>query len=255
MDTFAQANHRLSVLVRRPERIAELTLKFPDCHFFSGDLSSENAAAAWVESAFATYGRIDCLINNAAVAGPGGRLHEVDFKEFQECLHVNFLMPAFLCQRVLKYFVEQGSGVIFNLSGGGAAYPRPRFAAYGAAKTALVRLTETLAKEYPDFQFYAISPGAMKTAMTDAVLKMDPGLIGEEYVEARKRFEAGGDDPQKAAELIRWLWENRPQHLNGRTISAVWDKYQTIPKYPDSAGWWTLRRVDEVCQKNLKLLS
>ena len=233
----------------------EVRRQYPEALIHLGDLASRETARAWVSRTIETFGGIDCVINNAAVTGPGGRLHEIDFEEFEAAINIDFLAPAYLCHLVLKHFEVRGRGVIVNLSGGGATAPRPYFAAYATAKSAVVRLTETLAKEYPALRCYAISPGFLKTPMVEGVLKLDPAKVGKEYDEAKRRVEQGGEDPRRAAELALWLFQEQPAHLNGRLISAIWDDYKNAPANLEETGWWTLRRVDEVCLNKLKSLS
>jgi len=254
IQTFKKANHQLSILVRREEVLADLKKEYPEAYLHLGDVSSSKVCENWVEKTFDHFGTVDLLINNAAITGPAGKLHEIAFKDFQKAIETNLLAPVNLTHWVLRRWeaAKKKSGVVINLSGGGATYARPNFSSYAVSKCAMVRMTETLAEEYPDLRFYAISPGALQTPMVEAVLKMDPAKVGREYEEAKRRFEQGGEDPQKAANLAQWLFENRPETLSGKLISAIWDDYQQAPDYPKQVGWWTLRRVDEVCLKHLK---
>lgn len=249
---LSQAGHRLSVLVRQESALPDLARRFPDVTPFVGDLRAPGAGKRWVEQTASRFGRVDCLVNNAAVPGPGGRLHEISLEDFAEAVQVNFLAQVETIQSCLRVMVEQREGVIINLSGGGATYPRPRFSAYATTKCALVRLTETVAREYPELRVYAISPGALATPMMETVARMDPEKAGPEILEARRRLEKGGEDPAKAAELVAWLVAERPEPLSGRLISAIWDDYRNVKLPADEAGWWTLRRVDEVCRKHLR---
>jgi NAD(P)-dependent dehydrogenase (short-subunit alcohol dehydrogenase family) len=250
---FNDEKIQLSVLVRNEKAIPALAKKFPEVYLHVGDVSSEESCRAWVESSLQRFSRIDGLINNAAVTGPGGKLHELKFGEFEEAVRINFLMPVYLCQLVIPQFIRQGSGMVLNLSGGGATNPRPHFAAYGVAKTALVRMTENLAAEYPQFRFYAMAPGSLRTPMIEKVVEFNKDRIGKEYDEAKRRLEKGGDDPTKAAALALWLFKNRPEPLNGRLISAIWDKYEAVSeKDLKEMPLWTLRRVDEVLMKSVK---
>ncbi len=197
-------------------------------------------------------GKIDHLINNAAITGPCGKLEKLDFQEFEETIQINFLAPVFLIKIILPLFLKQNSGTVINLSGGGATAPRPHFGAYGASKCALVRFTESLALEYPKLHFYSVAPGAMKTPMMEGISKISTDKIGKEQEEALHRMKHGGDDPRKAAKLIHWLCETEPKELNGKLISAKWDNYLNPPVNHPALPFWTLRRVDEALVKNLK---
>lgn len=253
--SFDEAGHHLSVLVRRESAAPSLQRRFPRLHTHIGDVTSQPDCDAWVAGSLERWGRIDCVINNAAIPGPGGRLDEVAWGDFEQTLRTNYLAPAYLCHRILPQFLVQGSGVIINLSGGGATQGRPYFTAYATSKCALVRLTESLALEYAQFRFYAIAPGALVTPMIESILKLDPDRIGGEYAEFTRRVEEGGDDPNRAAHLCLWLAETKPAHLNGRLIAAVWDDYKEAPTFPDKIGWWTLRRVDDECRKRLMTIT
>lgn len=250
--TFHRAGHRLSVLVRQKEALPGLLSKYPDHLFFTGDLSNTSTARDWVEHTLCRFGKIDLLINNAAVNGPAGKLHDIAFEEFEDAVRINLLSPIYLTQEVIKHFIHARSGVVINLSGGGAGYGRPHFGAYAISKCALVRMTECLAGEYPALRFYAISPGGLKTPMMEKIYSYGPEKIGKEHEAAKRILEGGGEDPKKAADLALWLFENRPAMLSGQLISAVWDDYKNAPEHPDKIGWWRLRRIDELCRKNLK---
>lgn len=241
----------VSVLVRDPGAIAGLEKRFPEVLFVAGDVVNGADGKNWVDRSLERFGRIDCLINNAAVSGPAGRTHDISFVDFRLAIDIDFLAPVRLTKFVLPHFLKQNGGVVINLSGGGATQGRPFFNAYACAKTALVRFTETLAIEYPEFRFYAVSPGALMTPMIEKLKALDRATIGSEWDEAQRRSKEGGEDPLKAVHLIQWLIEHRPEELNGAVLSAVWDDVKAA-HLPHSAGWWRLRRVDEVLLSRLK---
>lgn len=251
IEEFTASGCALSVLVRNTEAIDGLRARFPDHEFFLGDVASGADCKRWVESAVDRFGQIDCLINNAAIAGPGGKLNDISFVDFRLAMDVNFLAPVRLIKFVLPYFLKAKSGVVINLSGGGATQARPHFSAYASAKCALVRFTESVAAEYPNLCFYSISPGGLLTPMIEKVLQMGPDAIGIEYDEAKCRSETGGEDPRKAARLAQWLFRNRPAELSGALVSAVWDDYENFQGLRSGVEWWRLRRVDSVLAQTL----
>ncbi len=238
--------------MRQPRALASLKERFPTAHFEVGDTSSENDTQRWIGNSLSSFGSIDCLVNNAAIQGPAGTLHEIDLKSFAETLDINFLAPVRIIHQLLPHFLEQGHGTVINISGGGATAARPRFSPYATSKAALVRLTDTLAEEYPDLRFYAIAPGGLRTSMTEAVVKMGEKLAGKEYDQAKLRWEVGGDDPKRAAELACWLFEHSPTSLNGRLISAIHDDYQAFESKAPKAEWWKLRRVDSLLKQKME---
>jgi len=226
--------------------------KYPSILFVEGNIKNRSDCQSWVRTTLNRFGKIDNLVNNAAITGPCGKLEELDFAEFEETIQINFLAPIFMTKELLPHFIERKSGAVVNLSGGGATAPRPHFGAYGASKCALVRFTESLSLEYPQLHFYSVAPGALKTPMMEGISKISAEKIGKEQEEAAHRMKVGGDDPAKAAQLIKWLCEQRPEALKGKLISAKWDDYLNPPNQTTTVPFWTLRRVDAALLPELK---
>lgn len=177
-------------------------------------------------------GRIDGLVNNAAMLGPIGAAWNNDWDDWLTTQAVNLWAPVRLCQLVVPFMIGQGSGSIVNLSGGGAARPRPEYSAYATSKAGLVRFSETLAMELGPFaRVNCVAPGAMPT-------DMNPDVLGSDELMRRP------------AELIVFLLSDESHYITGRLISAVWDKWDhpnTLEKLrdPDYKDLFTLRRVDD----------
>ncbi|MBI4406251.1 MAG: SDR family oxidoreductase [Deltaproteobacteria bacterium] len=249
--SLIQEGYSVSVLVRNQQSVPNVSSLFPNAFLFSGDIDSLDSCSLWIEKTIRHFGQVNCLINNAAVTGPGGRLHEIHSHDFEKAIHTNFLAPVFLCQKLLPHFLSRENGTFINLSGGGATGPRPFFSAYSTAKCALVRMTENLALEYPQLRFYAISPGALKTPMMEKIAGFAKEAIGSEHAMAKKVLSEGGQDPKKTAKLVLWLLKNQPSHLSGKLISAIWDDYEN-EEHASESGFWTLRRVDEMLLRQLE---
>jgi len=249
---FASAGASVAVCARRDSELQEglrSLERLADARHIAivADVSSRAAVASLVDEVEQALGPIGVLVNNAGVLGPVGHLWEVDLDDWEETFKVHVYGPVALLQRILPGMIAQGKGSIINLSGGGATSPRPRFTAYGASKTALVRLTETLATELPaTVRVNAIAPGAVNTRMLEDVIHAGAAAGTRGVAEARRQVETGGVPPERAAALALFLASDRSTGLTGRLISAVYDDWEHLDRrIPEvmAGETYTLRRV------------
>ena len=113
------------------------------------------------------FGRIDILVNNAAVVSPLGKVWETSPAAWSKLIKINVVGP-YLCSRViLPHMIDRGSGRIINVSSGVADRGVEGLSAYSASKAALERFTETLALEIAQtgVKVSAFRPGIVDTAM------------------------------------------------------------------------------------------
>jgi len=215
------------------------------------DVSKIAQVDRMVKLTLGEFGKIDILVNNAGIQGPIGPLVENDVAEWIKTVNINLIGTFLCCKAVLPTMIKQRHGKIINLSGGGASGPRPRFSAYAASKTAVVRLTETLAEEVKEFniEVNAIAPGAVNTRVHDQVLTAGQGAGEEALVISRRVKSGGGTLPEIPAGLAVFLASDESNGLTGRLISAEWDNWKTMAKcipHIMSKQIYTLRRIDNV---------
>lgn len=200
---------------------------------YQTDIGNENEVMLMVKQTITEFGKIDILINNAAIIGPMGEISKISGQKFLDTLKNNIGGTVFCTKAVIPYMKAQKQGNIINLSGGGGLYPLPYYDAYSASKAAIVRLTENFALELEEFNINvtAISPGAVSTKMFDEQLKADKTSIGEKNWRAlQDRLASGGNSIDKAPELALFIACQNRRELNGRVISAVWDDWEKISK-------------------------
>ncbi len=124
------------------------------------DLASEEAPAALVAAVAARWGRLDVLVNNAAVFRPTP-CGETTAADWNEIAGTNLRAPWLLTNAAKPLLAARGGNVI-NIVDIYAERPRPGFALYCAAKAGLVGLTRALARELaPAVRVNAVAPGAI----------------------------------------------------------------------------------------------
>ncbi len=213
------------------------------------DLAAADAVGT-IAGAAAAGGGLDLLVNNAAIQGPIGPLWENDWDAWQETIRIDLLVPVALCRALVGQLGRNGRrGKIVNISGGGATGPRPNFSAYGVAKAALVRFTETFAHEVRERQIdiNAIAPGVIASQMTQAILAAGNTRAGNtEAATARKAVDGDGSAQDKAAALTGWLASAASDGITGRLLAALWDPWPSLDQRAAdlaSSDIYTLRRI------------
>jgi NAD(P)-dependent dehydrogenase (short-subunit alcohol dehydrogenase family) len=215
----------------------------------TGDVSVASTVERLVGFALERFSRIDVLVSNAGVHGPIGRTEELPWDEWAEAIGVNLFGSVLCCRAVVPHFRVNNYGKIIQLSGGGAASPRPGLSAYAASKAAVVRFAETLAEELrgTGIDVNAIAPGALNTRLLDEVLEAGPERVGESFYErALEQRSTGGTPLDLAARLAVFLGSGEGDGITGKLISAPWDPWEELPSHVDdlrSTDVYTLRRI------------
>jgi NAD(P)-dependent dehydrogenase (short-subunit alcohol dehydrogenase family) len=131
----------------------------------STDLTRVEHVERAVEAAFQALGPIDILANIAGGYRGGKPIHETDPKELDFLFRLN-VHTAYLTSRALvPQMLDRGSGVIINIGARPGQEGRARLAAYAAAKSAVIRLTESMAKEFQQqgLRVNCVLPGTIDT--------------------------------------------------------------------------------------------
>jgi len=217
-------------------------------YIYAADLRYENTPERIIEAAKTLWPKLDIVVNNAAIQGPIGRFEDNDWIEWRNTIETNLLAPVALTQLALKWMRSGEDGTIINISGGGAATPRPGFSAYACSKTALVRFTETIAGEVADrgIRVNCIAPGVMNTEMVKQVLLAGRELSGEQEYEHALAAASRAETIERAVELVVFLASPESRGITGRLISAVWDPWKDLGSHVGelhNSDIYTLRRI------------
>ena len=183
------------------------------------DLVNETSVSLALQHTYEVFGRIDVVINNAGY-GIGGAIEELSDAETRLAFDVNVFGTLNVIRYVMPYLRKQRSGHIINISSIAGVTPGTGWAVYGAAKHAVIGLTEVLAADVKEFGIYAtvVMPGAFRTSFltADSLAMTDNKIDG--YTEVRashdKLLKMNGKqagDPEKAATaIINTVYEENP---------------------------------------------
>jgi NAD(P)-dependent dehydrogenase (short-subunit alcohol dehydrogenase family) len=187
-------------------------------------------------------GPIDILVNNAGVGGPVGPLWENDPDDWRRCLEINVDGPFLCCRAVLPEMIARRRGRIINLTSGIGNRSYPYLSAYNVAKTAVTRLTETLADETREHgvSVFLMTPGLVQTDMPSEIGSSESGR--KWLPDFAPNHAANAQPPDRAAELCLYLASGKADALSGRYIN-VRDDVEELTK-----------RADEIKQQDLYAL-
>lgn len=142
----------------------------------SADLSCHNLniterekVHAFPEQLIAAHGRVDGIINNAGIIQPFIKVNELDYKQIERVMNINFYGSLYMVKAFLPYLLKRPEAHIVNISSLGGFIPFPGQTIYGASKAALKLMTEGLYAELKEtgVKVTIVHPGAMKTGIMD----------------------------------------------------------------------------------------
>jgi 3-oxoacyl-[acyl-carrier protein] reductase len=182
------------------------------------DVSKKEEVEEMVKKTIEKWGRIDVLVNNAAIAQFKPFL-EMTEEDWDKTIDIN-LKGYFLCaQAVAKEMVKQKSGVIINIASiamGQIGIGFPNLVHYVASKGGIVGMTEALALELAPFNIRvnSVSPGVIDTPMVDPVRADKQTLEGILMRVPMRRM----GKPEEVSNLVLFLASDASSYMTGSNV-------------------------------------
>jgi NAD(P)-dependent dehydrogenase (short-subunit alcohol dehydrogenase family) len=167
---LARRGWNLTIDARHAERLASTSWALSELtsvRAIPGDVADPEHREQLVAAVVAA-GRLDLLINNASDLGgsPLPRLGDLEPEAYEQLLRTNVIAPQQLIRALLPLLHPKS--VIINVSSDAGIEHYETWGGYGSSKAALDHQTLTWAAEEPDFRWYSLDPGDMRTAMQQA---------------------------------------------------------------------------------------
>ncbi len=185
------------------------------------DVSDPAAIASLVEAVVVDHGRLDVLVNNAAVE-VDATIEETSVEQWDETLAVNVRAPGLLAAAAIPHMRAAGGGVIINIASIDGLWAEPALPAYCASKGALIAMTRALAIDHgrDRIRCVAICPSYVRTAMLEQFFESqaDPAaaLAGGVAMHPIGRLA----EPSDIANLAVFLASDRASFLTGHAYMA-----------------------------------
>ncbi|PLT27993.1 SDR family NAD(P)-dependent oxidoreductase [Peribacillus deserti] len=210
---FASKGAHLAICARHEEELLKVK---EEAHAFgikvlavTADVAESRDVERFTALAEDYFGRIDVLINNASILGPGPIPNLLDYPEedYVQVLRVNAVSPFLVTKRVLPGMLQRNNGSIINVTSEAGHTGYAGWGAYGISKFALEGMTETWADEVSGtrVRINTVDPGEMNTGMHElAVPHCDYELA----------------DPKDTVPVFVYLASDASQFVNGRRFEA-----------------------------------
>jgi NAD(P)-dependent dehydrogenase (short-subunit alcohol dehydrogenase family) len=202
-----------------PELTSELKTRGLHADLMEADVSQAADVARVVDFTLKRYGRIDALVNNAAI-GPLGTVLDTDEALFDRIVAVN-LKGTYLCSRaVIPHMIRAGGGAIVNV-GSGAGWGKPNMAAYSASKGGIFALSAAMAYDFlhQRVRVNTVVPGGggIVSGMSLGRVGGDPARLGQGAPGTAAGRPATGDD---IANAIAFLIAPEADAISGTVLDV-----------------------------------
>jgi NAD(P)-dependent dehydrogenase (short-subunit alcohol dehydrogenase family) len=191
------------------------------------DLASADGPARMVEETVRRAGRLDVLVNCAAVA-PAEAFLDMTAGAWERALLVNVRAIALAMAAAGRVMARQGAGRIINVTSAAARMALPNYSAYAATKAAVDSLTRSagVALASKGIRVNSISPGMMDTPLQQETEAVFCALEGRSDLEAYKaertaRIPLGRrSDPEEMAQAVVWLALDAPDYMTAERLNV-----------------------------------
>jgi NAD(P)-dependent dehydrogenase (short-subunit alcohol dehydrogenase family) len=185
------------------------------------NISNHDDVTNMISSTIETFGRLDCAVNCAGIAGRHSlNIHEYPEEEWINMINVNLIGTYYCVKEEITQMLKNNGGRIVNVSSAAGLVSQPSNSPYAASKFGVVGLTRTVAKEYAtrNIRVNAVCPTAIETPM---IMEGRRKLAHDaEALEAAKNYQAMKrmGQPGEVADVILWLCSEQSSFITGHAM-------------------------------------
>jgi len=211
---FSHAGAKILATGTRIEKLEEIKKKHENIKILKFDISQSDKIQDFIENATKELGgSLDGIINNAGITQDNLSIR-MSLEEWQKVIDINLTSTFLMCKFAIKKMLKNKSGKIVNITSVVGHTGNLGQANYTASKAGIIAMSKSLAIEYAkkNINVNCISPGFIKTAMTDS--------IDEKFKEAiiSKIPSARLGEPDDIANAVLFLSSDQSDYINGETI-------------------------------------
>jgi len=198
----------------RIEKLEEIKKNFENIKILKFDISQSDKIEEFIENATNELGgSLDCIVNNAGITQDNLAIR-MSLDEWQKVININLTSTFLMSKFAIKKMLKNKSGKIVNITSVVGHTGNLGQANYTASKAGIVAMSKSLAIEYAkkNININCISPGFIKTAMTDKIDDKFKEAIVSKIPSARL------GEPDDIANAVLFLSSDQSSYINGETI-------------------------------------
>ena len=198
----------------RIEKLEELKKNFEGLKILKFDISQSDKIEEFIENATSELGgNLDGIVNNAGITQDNLAIR-MSLDEWQKVININLTSTFLMSKFAIKKMLKNKSGKIVNITSVVGHTGNLGQANYTASKAGIVAMSKSLAIEYAkkNININCISPGFIKTAMTDKIDDKFKEVIISKIPSARL------GEPDDIANAVLFLSSEQSNYINGETL-------------------------------------
>jgi NAD(P)-dependent dehydrogenase (short-subunit alcohol dehydrogenase family) len=227
---FVREGARVHVCDVDAAALAALAGSDPDIGTTRCDVANRSDVARFFDEGLARLGGLDCMVNNAGIAGPTGRVDEIDPAEWDRCLAID-LTGQFNCVRLaVPALRKSGNASIVNVSSLAGRLGFPLRTPYAAAKWGVIGFARSLSMELgPDrIRVNALLPGIVAGERQQRVLHAKAQARGMSFEDMERLAFSYTSlkeyvTPADLADLVVFIASPRGKMISGQALSVCGD--------------------------------
>ena len=198
----------------RIEKLDELKKNFEKIKILKFDISQSDNIEEFIENATNELGgNLDCIVNNAGITQDNLAIR-MSLEEWKKVIDINLTSTFLMSKFAIKKMLKNKSGKIVNITSVVGHTGNLGQANYTASKAGIIAMSKSLSIEYAkkNINVNCISPGFIKTAMTDKIDEKFKEAIVSKIPSARL------GEPEDIANAVLFLVSNQSNYINGETL-------------------------------------
>ena len=197
----------------RLEKLEELKSKFNKIKILKFDISQSEKIEEFIDNALNELGGLDCIVNNAGITQDNLAIR-MSIEEWKSVIDINLTSTFLMSKFAIKKMLKNKKGKIINITSVVGHTGNLGQANYTASKAGIVAMSKSLAIEYAkkNINVNCISPGFIKTAMTDKIDEKFKETIVSKIPSARL------GEPEDIANAVLFLASENSNYINGETL-------------------------------------